>query len=167
MRGTLLPLSEIKDRDFASGAMGRGFAIDPEDGLVLAPCNAEVMMVFPTKHAIGLKTQKGEEVLIHLGMDTVELNGEGFTMRVKQGDLVTAGDPMVEMDLNAIRAASKSVISPVVVTSGQNVKLLADGKVEASEPAAVILPSSSIKKRSLLKDAAKQNHFNLYITDFS
>ncbi|WP_288820863.1 PTS trehalose transporter subunit IIBC [uncultured Allobaculum sp.] len=144
MRGTLLPLSEIKDQVFASGAMGQGFAIDPEDGLVLAPCNAEVMMVFPTKHAIGLKTQKGEEVLIHLGMDTVELNGEGFTMRVKQGDLVTAGDPMVEMDLNAIRAAGKSVISPVVVTSGQNVKLLADGKVEASEPAAVILPSSSI-----------------------
>lgn len=83
MRGTLLPLSEIKDQVFASGAMGQGFAIDPEDGLVLAPCNVEVMMVFPTKHAIGLKTQKGEEVLIHLGMDTVELNGEGFTMRVK------------------------------------------------------------------------------------
>lgn len=144
MTGTMLPLTEIEDKVFSSGAMGQGFAIDPADGLVLATCNAEVMMVFPTKHAIGLKTQRGEEVLIHLGMDTVELNGEGFTMLVKQGDLVTAGDPMVRMDLDAIRKAGKSTISPVVVTSGQNVKLLASGNVEATTPAAVILSSTNI-----------------------
>lgn len=144
MTGTMLPLTEIEDKVFSSGAMGQGFAIDPADGLVLAPCNAEVMMVFPTKHAIGLKTQRGEEVLIHLGMDTVELNGEGFTMLVKQGDLVTAGDPMVRMDLDAIRKAGKSTVSPVVVTSGQNVKLLASGNVEATTPAAVILSSTNI-----------------------
>ena len=144
MTGTMLPLTEIEDKVFSSGAMGQGFAIDPADGLVLAPCNAEVMMVFPTKHAIGLKTQRGEEVLIHLGMDTVELNGEGFTMLVKQGDLVTAGDPMVRMDLDAIRKAGKSTVSPVVVTSGQNVKLLASGNVEATTPTAVILSSTNI-----------------------
>lgn len=144
MTGTMLPLTEIEDKVFSSGAMGQGFAIDPADGLVLAPCNAEVMMVFPTKHAIGLKTQRGEEVLIHLGMDTVELNGEGFTTLVKQGDLVTAGDPMVRMDLDAIRKAGKSTVSPVVVTSGQNVKLLASGNVEATTPTAVILSSTNI-----------------------
>lgn len=144
MTGTMLPLTEIEDKVFSSGAMGQGFAIDPADGLVLAPCNAEVMMVFPTKHAIGLKTQRGEEVLIHLGMDTVELNGEGFMMLVKQGDLVTAGDPTVRMDLDAIRKAGKSTVSPVVVTSGQNVKLLASGNVEATTPAAVILSSTNI-----------------------
>ena len=124
---------------FASGAMDQGFAINPDNGLVLAPCSGEIMMIFPTKHALGIKTVKGEEILIHLGMDTVELNGNGFKLLVKQGDLVTAGDPMVEMDLDAIRKAGKSVISPVVVTSGQNVKLLASGTVSASEPAAVIL----------------------------
>ncbi|WP_230226288.1 PTS sugar transporter subunit IIA [Allobaculum mucilyticum] len=140
----MLPLTEIEDKVFSSGAMGQGFAIDPANGLVLAPCNAEVMMVFPTKHAIGLKTQRGEEVLVHLGMDTVELNGEAFTMLVKQGDLVTAGDPMVRMDLDAIRKAGKSTVSPVVVTSGQNVKLLASGNVEATTPAAVILSSTNI-----------------------
>ncbi|UNT97104.1 PTS glucose transporter subunit IIA [Allobaculum mucilyticum] len=144
MTGTMLPLTEIEDKVFSSGAMGQGFAIDPANGLVLAPCNAEVMMVFPTKHAIGLKTQRGEEVLVHLGMDTVELNGEAFTMLVKQGDLVTAGDPMVRMDLDAIRKAGKSTVSPVVVTSGQNVKLLASGNVEATTPAAVILSSTNI-----------------------
>ncbi len=143
MTGTLLPLSEIEDQVFASGAMGQGFAIDPTDGLVLAPCDAEVMMIFPTKHAIGLKTIKGEELLIHLGMDTVELNGEGFTLKVNQGDLVNAGDPLVEMDLDAIRKAGKPVVSPVVVTSGQNVKLLASGKLQATQEAAVILPTAN------------------------
>ena len=143
MTGTLLPLSEIEDQAFASGAMGQGFAIDPTDGLVLAPCDAEVMMIFPTKHAIGLKTIKGEEVLIHLGMDTVELNGQGFNLRVKQGDLVNAGDPLVEMDLDAIRKAGKAVVSPVVVTSGQNVKLLTQGTVKATDEAAVILPTAN------------------------
>ena len=143
MTGTLLPLSEIEDQAFASGAMGQGFAIDPTDGLVLAPCDAEVMMIFPTKHAIGLKTIKGQEVLIHLGMDTVELNGQGFNLRVKQGDLVNAGDPLVEMDLDAIRKAGKAVVSPVVVTSGQNVKLLTQGAVKATDEAAVILPTAN------------------------
>lgn len=143
MTGTLLPLSEVEDQAFASGAMGQGFAIDPTDGLVLAPCDAEVMMIFPTKHAIGLKTIKGEEVLIHLGMDTVELNGQGFNLRVQQGDLVSAGDPLVEMDLDAIRKAGKPVISPVVVTSGQNVKLLTQGAIKATDEAAVILPTAN------------------------
>ncbi len=143
MTGTLLPLSEVEDQAFASGAMGQGFAIDPTDGLVLAPCDAEVMMIFPTKHAIGLKTIKGEEVLIHLGMDTVELNGQGFNLRVQQGDLVSAGDPLVEMDLDAIRKAGKPVISPVVVTSGQNVKLLTQGAIKATDVAAVILPTAN------------------------
>lgn len=143
MTGTLLPLSEVEDQAFASGAMGQGFAIDPTDGLVLAPCDAEVMMIFPTKHAIGLKTIKGEEVLIHLGMDTVELNGQGFNLRVQQSDLVSAGDPLVEMDLDAIRKAGKPVISPVVVTSGQNVKLLTQGAIKATDEAAVILPTAN------------------------
>ena len=76
-------------------------------------------------------------------MDTVELNGQGFNLRVKQGDLVNAGDPLVEMDLDAIRKAGKAVVSPVVVTSGQNVKLLTQGAVKATDEAAVILPTAN------------------------
>lgn len=76
-------------------------------------------------------------------MDTVELNGQGFNLRVKQGDLVNAGDPLVEMDLDAIRKAGKAVASPVVVTSGQNVKLLTQGAVKATDEAAVILPTAN------------------------
>ena len=143
MSGKMIPLAEVEDKVFSSGAMGEGFAIDMSEGLVSAPCNAEVVMTFPTGHAIGLKDARGEEILIHIGMDTVELNGKGFEMLVSAGDLVTAGDPLVKVDLETVRAAGKPTVAPVVVTSGQSVKLLAQGEVAAMQPAAVIISNEN------------------------
>lgn len=143
MSGKMIPLSQIEDKVFSSGAMGEGFAIDMSDGMVVAPCNAEVVMTFPTKHAIGLKDARGDEILIHIGMDTVELNGKGFDLFVEAGDLVTAGDPLVKVDLGAVHKAGKLTVSPVVVTSGQSVKLLTEGEVKATQEAAVIISQSN------------------------
>lgn len=138
MSGTLLPLGEIDDQVFASGAMGQGFAVDLSDGTIVAPCNAEVIMTFPSKHAIGLKNEKGDEILMHIGMDTVELNGEGFDMKVKQGDVVRKGQVLLTIDTDFIKSKGKSLVSPVVVTSGQPVTLEKTGSVKAGDLAAVI-----------------------------
>lgn len=138
MDGTLYPLNEIADQAFASGAMGQGFAIDMSNGLVHAPCDGQILMVFPTGHALGLRDRKGHEILIHLGMDTVELNGNGFEVLVKQDDIVKAGDPLVKVDLEIVRKANKSLVSPIVVSSGQNVKLQYQGTVQANQKVALI-----------------------------
>lgn len=138
MDGTVYPLSEIEDKAFASGAMGQGFAIDMTNGLVHAPCDGQIIMVFPTGHALGLRDLYGHEILIHLGMDTVELNGEGFEVLTHANDHVKAGDPLVKVDLETVRNANKSLVSPVVVTTGQNVKLLDQGQVQANQEVALI-----------------------------
>lgn len=138
MDGQVYPLNEIEDKAFASGAMGQGFAIDMTNGLVHAPCDGQIVMIFPTGHALGMRDNYGHEILIHLGMDTVELNGEGFEILTQANDFVKAGDPLIKVDLDVVRKANKSLVSPVVVTSGQNVKLLAHGQVQANQEAALI-----------------------------
>lgn len=115
--GNVVALENVPDEVFASGAMGKGIAIDPADGVVVAPANAEVSLVFPTNHAIGLKTENGAEILIHIGMDTVSLAGKGFKNFVEVGDKVTPGQKLLEFDVNAIRAAGLPVITPVIITN--------------------------------------------------
>ncbi len=115
--GNVVALENVPDEVFASGAMGKGIAIDPSDGVVVAPTNAEVSLVFPTNHAIGLKTENGAEILIHIGMDTVSLAGKGFKNFVEVGDKVTPGQKLLEFDLNAIKAAGLPVITPIIVTN--------------------------------------------------
>lgn len=100
--------------------MGKGIAIDPQEGVVVAPVKAEVSLVFPTGHAIGLVTENGAELLIHVGMDTVSLEGKGFTTHVKEGDVVEAGQELLHFDLDAIRAAGLPVISPIIVTNSND-----------------------------------------------
>lgn len=117
LSGKVLPLTEVPDKVFSSGAMGKGIAIDPEKGELLAPADGEVTTVFPTGHAIGLTTKEGVEILMHIGMDTVELEGKGFKVFVKQGDQVQAGDLLVRFDIEAIKDAGYSVITPIVVTN--------------------------------------------------
>lgn len=117
LTGKVLPLSEVPDQVFSSGAMGKGIAIDPEVGELVAPADGEITTIFPTGHAVGITTTDGAEILIHIGMDTVELNGNGFEILVKQGDLVKAGDLLIRFDIEAIRAAGYSVITPVVITN--------------------------------------------------
>lgn len=115
--GNVVPLDQVPDQVFASGAMGKGIAIDPTDGVVVAPTKATVNLVFPTGHAVGLTTENGSELLIHIGMDTVSLAGKGFKTYVEAGDVVEAGQKLIEFDLATIRDAKLPVITPVIVTN--------------------------------------------------
>ena len=131
MKGNVAPITECPDPTFASKAMGDGFVVFPEDGNFYSPANAEVTMTFPTKHAFGLMTNDGTEILVHIGLDTVELNGEPFTMHVKKGDKVKKGQLLVDVDLKAIEAAGKETATAVVITNGKAVNLIKSGAVDA------------------------------------
>lgn len=122
MQGRLMPLTEVEDQVFSQGLMGDGFAVELKDGQVLAPFSGEVVMTFPTKHAYGLRREDGLEVLIHIGMDTVQLNGEGFESYVQQGDQVIQGQVLAKVDIDYVLSQGKSVVSPVVFTSGQHIE---------------------------------------------
>lgn len=117
LEGNVKELSTIEDEVFSSGMLGKGVAIEPDNGDVVSPVNGLVTTVFPTKHAIGLASDDGVEILIHIGMDTVGLNGEAFESFVKQNDRVKKGDLLVRADLSKIKAAGLSIITPVVITN--------------------------------------------------
>lgn len=117
LRGRVLPLSSVPDEVFSTGMMGQGFAIDPDSGTVRSPVTGEVVTLFPTGHAVGLRAENGLEVLVHVGVDTVNLGGEGFRPLVAQGDHVTAGQPLLEVDLDAIRGRVPSLLTPVLFTN--------------------------------------------------
>ena len=112
-----MPLSASKDEAFAQGILGKGVLIQPESGEVVAPFDGTVMTLFPTKHAIGLISDNGLELLIHIGIDTVQLDGKFFTPHVKQGDKVKRGQKLMSFDIKAIQAAGYSVETPVIVTN--------------------------------------------------
>jgi glucose-specific phosphotransferase system IIA component len=136
MAGSILPITDVPDATFAEKVLGDGFAIDPSEGVVYAPVNCEVVNVFRTQHALGLVTDSGVEILIHVGLDTVKMEGRGFKSLVKVGDKVKAGDRLLEFDLNQIRSEGKSTISPVVITNMQVLKsfnVLREGSVAAKE----------------------------------
>ena len=117
LNGTLIPLNQIDDPVFGSGAMGRGVAVKEPEGKVYAPFDGEITVFFPTKHAIGLKSDDGIELLIHVGMDTVKLNGEGFNAKAEVGDKVKRGQLLLEFDSNVIKKAGYPTTTPVVVTN--------------------------------------------------
>jgi PTS system beta-glucosides-specific IIC component/PTS system sucrose-specific IIC component len=117
MKGKLINLEEVPDKTFADKFLGDGVAIVPEDGLVTSPVDGEVLLVFETKHAVAVKSDSGLEILIHIGLDTVKLQGEGFTSFVKKGDRVKCGDKLMEVDLTVIEEQDKSTITPIVVTN--------------------------------------------------
>ncbi|WP_085524153.1 glucose-specific PTS transporter subunit IIBC [Tuberibacillus sp. Marseille-P3662] len=117
VKGTIIPLSEVPDQVFSQKMMGDGFAVKPEGGSIVAPVDAQVVNVFPTKHAIGLQTANGREILIHVGLDTVQLNGEGFTEKVKEGAEVKAGDVLLEVDWSYLEQNAPSTITPVIMTN--------------------------------------------------
>ena len=123
MSGICMPMEEVEDQAFASKAMGDGFAVELQDTRVLAPFSGTIMVAFPTGHAYGIKADNGKEVLIHIGMDTVELNGEGFHPHVKAGDVVKQGDVLVDVELDVIKRKEKSLVSPVVFTDGTAITL--------------------------------------------
>ena len=117
LNGKIVPLEEVKDEVFSSGAMGKGIAIEPSEGKVYAPCDGVITTFFPTKHAIGITSNGGAEILIHVGMDTVNMNGDGFIAKKSQGDIVKKGDILLEFDMDKIKVANHPLITPVVITN--------------------------------------------------
>lgn len=117
IQGRAIPLSEVEDQTFASGLLGPGAAVVPAEGPVVSPVDGEVLVAFPTGHAYGIRSASGVELLIHVGMDTVQLGGEHFTPRVKAGDKVLRGQALVEVDWAAVAAAGYQTVTPVVVSN--------------------------------------------------
>ena len=113
--GKAVAITEVPDPTFAEGLLGNGIAIEPTDGKVYAPCNATVDMMFETGHAVSLVSESGVEILIHVGLETVSLEGKPFTVHVHDGDKVTKGQLMLEVDLEAVRAAGLPTITPVLI----------------------------------------------------
>jgi PTS system glucose-specific IIA component len=118
LTGVMVPLSEVPDPVFAQQVVGDGVAIDPTEGVLVSPVDGKVTHLFPTHHAIALTSDNGLEILLHIGIDTVKLNGEGFTPFVSVGDQVKAGDKLIEFQLDTIRQAGCATVTPVVITNG-------------------------------------------------
>ena len=115
MAGKAVPIAEVPDPTFAEGMLGNGIAIEPVDGKVYAPCDATVDMMFTTGHAVSLVADFGAEILIHVGLETVSLEGKPFTIHVANGDKVKKGQLMIEVDLDAIKAAGLPTITPMLI----------------------------------------------------
>ncbi len=130
MQGKVIPLQEVKDEAFAMGALGKGVGIEPTDGHVVSPVNGTVSVLFPTLHAIGITADSGVEILIHIGLDTVQLNGEGFTAHIQQGDKVTVGQPIVDVDLDFIKSKGFSTQTPVIISNTNDVLDILETKEE-------------------------------------
>ncbi|SLK37349.1 PTS system N-acetylglucosamine-specific IIA component, Glc family [Mycobacteroides abscessus subsp. abscessus] len=128
LQGKLLNISEVPDPVFSQKMMGDGIAIDPSNGVLVAPADGQIMNVFPTKHALSMTDNNGKEILIHVGLDTVTLKGEGFTTFVKDGDKVKQGQKLMEIDFDAIKSKVPSIITPMVFTNlGENEKIVIEG----------------------------------------
>ena len=132
MNGTVIPLSEVPDAVFSSEMLGKGFGVEPSEGKAYAPVDGEVTTVFDTKHAIGLMSKHGVELLIHIGMDTVKLNGKGFDVKVKTGDQVKAGDLLAEFDMDLIKGEGYPVTTAVVVTNTDDCEEISEVRTGAA-----------------------------------
>ena len=146
LAGAVVPLEQVKDESFAKGMLGPGIGIEPADGLVVAPFDGTVTVAFPTGHAYGLKSASGVQVLIHVGMDTVKLEGKGFTPRVAKGDVVRRGDVLAEVDLDVIREAGYDTITPVVVTNKKKlgaVTPVASGQIQRGDALLDVTPKEA------------------------
>ena len=131
MNGTVIPLSEVPDAVFSSEMLGKGFGVEPSEGKAYAPVDGEVTTVFDTKHALGLMSKNGAELLIHIGMDTVKLNGRGFDVKVKAGDQVKAGDLLAEFDMDLIKSEGYPVTTAVVITNTDDCEAIGEVKTGA------------------------------------
>ena len=137
VNGTAADLSETPDEAFAGRMMGDGAMVIPEDGMVFAPENGEVCFIFNTKHAIGFQTESGVTMLLHIGIDTVKLDGKGFEPLVKEGDKVKKGEPMMKVDMDYVKANAPSLATPVLCTEleeHQKIRLLTTGEIKKGEP---------------------------------
>lgn len=136
IKGKVASITEAPDPAFAEKMMGDGVVIIPSDNVVYAPCDAEVAFIFPTNHAIGLKTASGIELLIHVGIETVKLDGKGFKMIATEGSSVKKGDKLIEIDLEYIKENAESIATPFIVTNlteSQKIEILKTGDVSLSD----------------------------------
>ncbi|MED3962548.1 PTS glucose transporter subunit IIA [Niallia taxi] len=117
LAGKLLPIEEVPDPVFSQKMMGDGAAIDPTNGTLISPVDGQVVNIFPTKHAISLMDNNGREILIHVGLDTVTLKGEGFTSHVEDGQKVKQGQKLMDIDFEAIKGKVPSIITPIIFTN--------------------------------------------------
>lgn len=119
LEGNTIPLSDVEDATFASGVLGKGYAVEPLVGLVKAPFSGTVEVLMPSNHALGLVSDSGVTVLVHIGLDTVELDGKYFEPKVKVGDRITLGQELMVFDIAAIEKAGYKVTTPVIVTNSE------------------------------------------------
>lgn len=141
VNGKYIDITDVKDKMFSQKLMGDGFAIIPSDDLIVSPVNGTIEMVFPTKHALGIKTKNGDEILLHIGIDTVDLNGEGFTVLVSEKDKVKIGQPLVKVDRQLLKNKEIDPTVIIVFASGFNNISLKEFNIEVKA------------KESLLKKA--------------
>ena len=140
-KGKAVPLSEVNDPTFAEEMLGKGVAVIPAEGRICAPADGKIDMVFDTLHAVSMVTDYGAEVLIHVGLDTVKMNGEGFKGHVKSGDHVKKGDLLLELDLEKVKAAGYDTITPMIVCNTPDyasVEALAGNEVAVGDDVAVL-----------------------------
>jgi len=122
MAGEVVSIDQVPDAVFSQKMLGDGFAVKPTNGTVVSPVDGTIVQIFPTNHAFGILTESGLEILVHIGIDTVELKGEGFKRLVEVDTKVKAGEPIVEVDLTFVGERAKSLITPVVITNKEKVK---------------------------------------------
>lgn len=127
--GKVVSIKEVPDQTFSEELLGKGAAVDPEDGVVVSPVDGTIVHLFETKHAVAIKTESGMEILVHIGIDTVKMNGEGFKGFVKDGDAVKKGQKLVEFDLNLVKEKAASPITMIVVTNSESMKFVSTEKV--------------------------------------
>ncbi|WP_105617620.1 PTS sugar transporter subunit IIA [Vallitalea okinawensis] len=139
IEGHVMSIEKVPDEVFSKRMVGDGIAINPNKGVVYAPVSGKVVTIFPTYHAIGIETKEGLEVLVHIGLDTVELGGLGFNSYVEDGDNVSRGDKIIEFDLHIINANEKSPICPVIITN-----LNAFTKLKVKKRKGLVTPNDTI-----------------------
>jgi glucose-specific phosphotransferase system IIA component len=142
LTGKVLHISKTPDDVFAEKMLGDGVAIEPTEGVVYSPVDGEITQIFlPSKHALGITSKDGLEILIHIGLETVKMNGEGFEALVKQGDKVKEGQELIRFDIQKIKEKAKSTITPVLITNMHDIKglkVIKDGNIEAKEDLIII-----------------------------
>lgn len=141
VNGTVIPLDKVKDEAFSCGVLGYGVAVEPVDGTICSPIDGTITAIYPTGHAVGITTKNGREILIHIGIDTVKLDGKGFKALVEAGAQVHCGDKLVEIDLDYIKGQGydSSVIVLALETSKEEVSVLGTGKITTNSPLLQIL----------------------------
>lgn len=124
LKGEIINLSEVNDEAFSSGVLGPGLAIIPQEGKLYAPCDGEITTFFPTGHAIGITTSGSVQLLIHVGIDTVKMEGEGFRPKKKQGDIVKCGELLLEFDIDNIKSSGYDTQTPIVIMNSEEYSVI-------------------------------------------